>query len=238
MSLIKQESKSYVTALLVASFCLLVASVTIAVTRIAPEEVAMGPSQRIVYVHVAVAWFSLLAFIVMAATSFTYLVRRNLAWDAWAHASAEIGWMCSGLTLLSGAIWAHEAWGTWWTWDPRLTTFFVLWLVYTGILLLRRGFTDIQRRARTSAVISIVGLADVPLVVMATRWFRGMHPVAPEMETSMRFVLLFTVLVFTAFFLLLLAVRQRQLRCELRFVLSAWETDNPNENQRVDPLMV
>ena len=81
-------------------------------------------------------------FLAMAASGAAYLVRRNLAWDHWAQAAAEVGWLCSGLTLLTGSLWAHSAWGTWWTWDPRLTTAFVLWSIYSGCLIVRAGVED------------------------------------------------------------------------------------------------
>ena len=136
----------------------------------------MGQAQRIVYVHVAVAWLALAGFIVMAASGGMYLLRRDLAWDHWARAAAELGWLCCTLTLATGSLWAHAAWNTWWTWDPRLTTSFVLWTMYGGYLLIRGSLEDPHRSARLGAVLAIVGLLDVPLVVIATRWFRGIHP--------------------------------------------------------------
>ena len=174
--------------------------VNVAVAIVAPTDDGMGHAQRILYVHVSVAWLSLLSFVVMAVTGIQYLRRRELAWDAWSHAASEIGWLCCSLTLFSGSLWAHEAWGTWWTWDPRLTTVFILWLFYSGCLMVREGVADPHRRARICAVLAAVGVLDVPLVTMATRWFRGIHPVSPQMEPTMRTVLAITVLSFTAFF--------------------------------------
>jgi heme exporter protein C len=182
------------------------------VAVIAPPDQLMGHAQRIVYVHVAVAWFALMAFVVTAATAIASAWRRNSEWDAWSHAAAEVGWLSCSLTLITGSIWAHQAWGTWWTWDARLTTAFVLWLVYTAMLFVRSCGMSETRQARWSAALSAAGLVDLPLVVMATRWFRGMHPVAPEMEPMMRLVLLATVGSFAVFFSYLLMTRQRQLR--------------------------
>ena len=190
---------------------LLVVVVSVIVAFVAPQDESMGDAQRILYVHVSVAWVSLLSFVVMAATGVAYLRSRNLRWDAWSHAAGEIGWLCCSLTLISGALWAHAAWGTWWTWDPRLTTSFVLWLIYSGYLLARGSVSDPDRRARTCGVLAGLGLLDIPLVIMATRWFRGIHPVTPEMEPSMRAVLMITVLCFTAFFSVLLIRRRTQL---------------------------
>jgi heme exporter protein C len=177
----------------------------------APTEASMGEVQRILYLHVAVAWCGLAGFVGSAACSVGYLARRRLAWDHSAQSAAEVGWLCTTLTLVTGSLWAHEAWNTWWTWEPRLTSSLVLWLIYTGVFLVRSGIEDPVRRARTCALITILGVSDIPLIVMATRWFRGVHPVTPEMDPRMRVVLLTAVICFTAFFVYLVAVRRRQL---------------------------
>ena len=183
---------------------------------LAPTEQTMGHAQRVLYVHVSVAWLGLVGFIAVAGCGLAYLLRRDLWWDQWSQAACEVGWLCSTLTLLTGSLWAHAAWGTWWTWDPRLLTSFILWAFFSGILILRSGLEDAHQRARLGAVLAVIGVADVPLVVMATRWFRGMHPVSPEMEPSMRFVLLASVVGFTAMMTLLLVRRRVQLRQESR----------------------
>jgi heme exporter protein C len=179
---------------------------------VAPTERTMGHAQRIVYIHVAVAWLGLVGLPAMAACGVAYLARRNLRWDHAYQAAAELGWLSCGLTLATGSLWAHEAWGTWWVWDPRLTTSFILWLIYSGILLVRAGLDDAHQRARVGAILGVLGVVDIPLVVMATRWFRGLHPVAPRMEPVMRITLLITVVAFTALFVWLTACRRRQLQ--------------------------
>jgi heme exporter protein C len=178
---------------------------------VAPTEATMGDVQRIVYLHVSVAWGGLAAMFATAFCGAMYLVRRRMEWDYWSQAAAEMGFLCATLTLVTGSAWAHEAWGTWWTWEPRLTSSFVLWIMYSGILLVRSSIEDPRRRGRTSAVLALIGAADVPLVFMATRWFRGVHPVAPEMDTQMRIVLLTSVVSFTALFMYLIVQRRRQL---------------------------
>lgn len=186
----------------------------LAVFFLSPTEQTMGGVQRIMYVHVSVAWLGLLGFVVTAVTGLLYLLRRDLAWDYWSQAAAESGWLACTLTLVTGSLWASQAWNTWWTWDPRLTTAFVLWLIYSGYLTLRSSQDDRHRRARMSAVVAIVGVLDVPLVVLATRWFRGMHPVAPEMEPTMRGTLYFAAVSFVLFFGLLVHRRRRQIQLE------------------------
>ncbi|NUQ62381.1 MAG: cytochrome c biogenesis protein CcsA [Pirellulales bacterium] len=194
----------------------LTATAVFGVFGFAPTEESMGEVQKIVYIHVPVAWFSLLALGVMAGAGLAYLARRDLRWDAWAEAAGETGWLCSTLTLLTGSLWAHEAWGTWWTWDPRLTSMFVLWMIYSGCLIVRGSLEDRHRRARAGSVLAVVGVVDLPLVVMATRWFRGIHPASPEMEPAMHVVLLLTVATFTALMFTVLARRYRQIGLERR----------------------
>jgi heme exporter protein C len=178
---------------------------------VAPTEATMGDVQRILYLHVAVAWCGLAGCMAMAFFGAMYLIRRCPKWDFWSQASGEVGWLCATLTLVTGSAWAHEAWGTWWTWEPRLTSSLLLWILYGGIFLLRSSIEDVNRRARTSAVLALVAVADVPLIFMATRWFRGVHPATPEMDPTMRLVLVVSVAAFSAFFAYLVVLRRRQL---------------------------
>ena len=150
---------TYGRALLLAS---LIAVALWAIFIGAPSEQTMGAAQRIVYIHVAVAWFGLLGFVAMATAGVSYLIGRDLKWDQWFQAVGEVGWLSCGLTLITGAFWAHEAWGTWWTWDPRLTTSFVLWATYSGILIVRAGLDDPHQRARIGAILAVLGGARHP----------------------------------------------------------------------------
>jgi len=190
------------------------AAAVLAACFLAPTESSMGQAQRIVYVHVPMAWLGLAGFLVMAGSGLAYLARRDLWWDRWFQAAGELGWLCSGLTLVTGSLWAHQAWGTWWEWDPRLTTAFILWAIYSGILMVRSSLDDPHRRARVGAVLAVLGGLDVPLVAMATRWFRGLHPAAPEMAPAMRIALLISVVGFTVFFVWLASRRRSQLGLE------------------------
>jgi heme exporter protein C len=182
---------------------------------VAPTESTMGHIQRILYLHVSVAWCGLASALAMGCCSLAYLGTRRLEWDHWSQATAEVGCLCSTLTLATGSAWAHEAWGTWWTWEPRLTSSLLLWIIYAGNLVMRESIDDPHRRARLGGILSIVGMCDVPLVLMATRWFRGVHPVSPEMDARMRVVLLAAVVCFSALFLFLVLQRRWQLQlCE------------------------
>lgn len=178
---------------------------------VAPTEDTMGDVQRIIYLHVAVAWCGLAAMIALGLCGGAYLVSRQLSWDFWAQALCEVGCLCTFLTLVTGSAWAHEAWGTWWTWEPRLTSSLVMWIMYCGMLLIRSSAEEPHRRARIGAVLAIIGIGDVPLVLMATRWFRGVHPVSPDMDPTMRNVLFASLISFTVLFAYLATMRRRQL---------------------------
>jgi heme exporter protein C len=194
----------------------LVGSTFLAIFFVAPTEATMGHTQRIVYLHVSVAWCGLIGCVAMGLCGAMSLVRRQLIWDHWLQAAGEIGWLCTSLTLLTGSAWAREAWGTWWTWEPRLTFSFVLWLIYAGIFLVRSGIEDVYLRARISGALAMVGTCDVPLVFMATRWFRGIHPITPEMDPTMRLVLIWSAVSFSALFAYLAVQRRRQLELAQR----------------------
>jgi len=142
----------------------------------APTEKNTGIVQRIFYFHVPVAWVSFLAFFVTFVASILYLAKREMKWDAVACASAEVGVIFTTLVLLTGPIWAKAAWGIWWTWDARLTTSLVLWLIYIAYLLVRSLAPEADRSARYSAVIGIVGFIDVPIVFIAVNLWRTQHP--------------------------------------------------------------
>lgn len=141
-----------------------------------PMEVTMGAVQRIFYFHLPSAAVAFLAFAVSAGASVAYLVSRKLKWDRWAVSAAEIGVVFCSVVLVTGPIWAKPVWGIWWTWDARLTATFVLWLIYVSYLVLRGFQEEPTRRATISAVLSILGFLDVPLVYMANRWWRTQHP--------------------------------------------------------------
>lgn len=141
----------------------------------APTEATMGDVQRIFYYHVPSAWTAFLLFFVNFGASIYYLAKRSAAADALAVSSAEVGLVFTTIVLLTGPIWARPVWGIWWTWDARLTSTLVLWLIYVSYLLLRRYSTAGQNPVLAS-VLAIFGAVDVVFVYMAIRWFRTQHP--------------------------------------------------------------
>jgi heme exporter protein C len=141
----------------------------------APKEQTMGDIQRIFYYHVPSAWTAFVLFLANCIFSIAYLFTRRPAVDAWAHASAEVGVVFTTVVLVTGPLWARPVWGIWWTWDARLTTTLVLWLIYVSYLILRR-FSEGQQGAVIASALAIFGFLDVPIVYMSIRWWRTQHP--------------------------------------------------------------
>jgi heme exporter protein C len=148
---------------------------------VAPLDEMQGPVYRIFYYHVPHAMLCFLFFAISLAGSIGYLSfrRSNADWaqvsDAWALAGAEVGVVYCTIVLLTGPLWGRRAWGIWWTWDARLTTTLVLWLIYVSYLLLRRFAAGPQVQT-LAAVLGIFGALDVPIVYMSNRWWRTQHP--------------------------------------------------------------
>ena len=187
-----------------------------AVFFFAPTERTMGDLQRIFYFHVAAWWLAFGAFFVVAGAGIGWLRTRRVRHDAAALAAAEIGVLFTTVGLAMGVIWAKPAWGIWWTWDARLTTAFVLWLIYCGYLMLRRAVDDPVRRANLAAALGLVGAADIPLVYFSIRWWRTQHPApvimgGPDsgLHPDMLTTLLICVVAFTLLFAWLFRWRMR-----------------------------
>ena len=146
---------------------------------VAPIESSMAmvePVQRIFYIHLPSAFISFLSFFVVFIASLGYLITRRVAWDWVAVSAAEVGVVFCSAVLITGPLWAKPVWGIWWTWDARLTTTLILFLIYVGYLMLRLYIPEAQRRALLASVVGILGFVDVPIVYMANRWWRTQHP--------------------------------------------------------------
>jgi heme exporter protein C len=148
----------------------------------APTERTMGNVQRIFYFHVASAWVGMAAFFIVFVASIAYLRSQKGAWDRLALSSAEIGVVFLTMALITGSLWAKPIWNTWWTWDPRLTTAAILWTIYVVYLILRGAIDEPIQRGRLAAIFGIIGFIDVPIVFMAVRWWRTIHPVIFDSE--------------------------------------------------------
>ena len=182
----------------------------------APRERVMGDIQRIMYFHVATAWIAELAFVLVGLSSVIYLWLRERRWDIVAHASAEVGFVFCCFVMVTGPIWGKPVWGTWWTWDPRLTFSMILWLIYVAYLMLRAYGGEMAQVKQFLAVLGILGTLDIPFIHFATMWWRGLHPesltMTPEgfgagMEQEMLTAMLAAAVSFTLLFFYLLGRR-------------------------------
>lgn len=140
-----------------------------------PPDVVQGDLVRLIYVHPPLAWSMYLAFGVTGAASALYLWRRTPSWDHLAAASAEVGVVLCALTLATGSIWGRPTWGVWWTWDARLTSTALLFLLFAGYLALRRVPAEVTARARRSAVVALIAVLDLPVVHFSVKWWRTLH---------------------------------------------------------------
>lgn len=188
-------SRVYGMVLLVAIAVFLVVALVLSPKDTSNNE--MGEMVRIMYVHVPVAVACYVAFAVTAVGSIAYLWKRTEGWDLLAAASAEVGVVFTVLTLITGSIWGHIAWGTWWEWDARLTSTLLMFIVYLGYLALRSAIIDPVVRAKRAAIVGLVAFANVPLVHYSVDWWRGLHQEAtvsqlsPEIDGLKLFALMF-----------------------------------------------
>jgi heme exporter protein C len=180
----------------------------------APEDAIQGPPQRIFYIHVPSAWVGFLAFFVVFVASIGVLATGKRSFDDLASASAEVGIVFTTAVLITGPLWGRPIWHVYWTWDPRLTSYLMLWLIYLSYLVLRGYVPEAARRARYSAVVGIVGFLDVPIVYLSVRWWRSEHPLQLVFEQNglpgqMLVALLVGVVAFTLLYVYLMSVRLR-----------------------------
>lgn len=195
----------------------------------APVEKFMGLPQKIFYFHVPIAIMSYVGFFITFVSSIGYFWTGSLAWDRFAVSGAHTGILFIAMTLITGMLWGKPIWGAYWSWDPRLTTSFILWLIYAGYMILRAQVDDENMRAKYAAVIGIVGFADVPLVHYSVKlWSRGIHPVIerspgdPGMDPAM--FLTFKISMVTIFVLFVLVfiqrVRYEFVKCDIEYLQS------------------
>jgi heme exporter protein C len=141
-----------------------------------PSDSVQGIVQRIFYFHVPLAIMTFVAFGTVAVSSAMFLWRGTRAWDRLAHSSGEMGMVFCSLVLITGPIWAKPIWGTWWTWDARLTTTLILWLIYAAYLMMRSVSASTEQGARYAAILGIVGAIDIPIINRSVYWWRTIHP--------------------------------------------------------------
>ena len=167
----------------------------------APSDALQGPEQRIFYLHVSSAIAAFASFAVVLVGGILYLRNESIAADRWARSGALVGVVFTSVTLVMGMLWARPVWNTWWTWDARLTSTLVLWIIYAGYLLVRQLAEPGRQAARVGAVVGIFGFIDVPIVYFSVSWWRTLHPgsviarnaLPPEMLATFLFTMLCTL---------------------------------------------
>ena len=182
----------------------------------APEDFQQGITVRIMYIHVPFAWLSMLCYSLMALAALGTLVWRHPLADVALKAAAPIGAVFTALALVTGSIWGKPMWGAWWVWDARLTSVFVLFLMYLGILALTRAIDDPAKSARAAAIITLVGFINIPIIKFSVDWWNTLHQPAsvfrldgPTIDPSMLLPLMVMAFGFTLLFLTLHVMAMR-----------------------------
>jgi heme exporter protein C len=187
----------------------------------APADYQQGLTVRIMYIHVPFAWLAMLCYTLMAASALGTLVWRHPLADVALKSAAPIGAAFTFLALVTGSIWGKPMWGTWWVWDARLTSVFVLFLMYLGLIALTRALGDAQRSARAVAVLALIGFINIPIIKFSVDWWNTLHQGesvfrldGPTIATSMLWPLMVMALGFTLLFFTLhmMAMRTEILR--------------------------
>lgn len=214
----KPQSK-LLTALTILSSLLFLAALSL-VFLYAPLEAVMNYVQKIFYFHIANAWVGMLGFIAAAIAGIAYLIKKDMKWDIIEVAAVEISLVFFFIAIVSGSIWARPSWGTWWTWDARLTTAAILEMIYLAYLMLRQGIEDPERRARFGAVYTLIGGLSVPVTFLSIRLWQTIHPAiigaqnaeaqgSFGMTPAMLFTMFFSLITFSIIFVTLLWYRIR-----------------------------
>jgi|Deesub1362B_J571_1020462.scaffolds.fasta_scaffold00021_23 heme exporter protein C len=203
--------KKYILAVL--AFLTLIFSFYLSLIYSPPEQ-KMGELVRILYIHLPLAWYSLISFTITFIYSIAYLIKREDKFDKMAATGAEVGFVFITLTLLTGSVWAKGAWGVFWVWEPRLTTTLILWFLYLSYILLRTFIETPDKRARISAVLGIIFYFDIPLLYFSVHLWRSVHPVIFKgsqigLESAMRFALFSNLVPFLFIFWLIFELRYK-----------------------------
>lgn len=204
---------------------LAVAGVFVRAIWFTPVELLQGPAQKIFYIHAPAAWVAFLAFAVVALMGIGYLWLRDPRLDRVAESSAEVGVVFTTIVLITGPLWGKPVWGTWWTWDARLTLTLFLWFIYVGYLVLRGAVDDQAMRARYASVLGVLGALLIPFIHLSVYLFRTLHPkpivLKPERPSLPGEMLTTLLLAFLAFTLLYLGF----LRARYRYAVERDEAD-------------
>ncbi|CCV06334.1 heme exporter subunit; membrane component of ABC superfamily [Mesorhizobium metallidurans STM 2683] len=203
-----------------AAIAAVILAVGLYMTFTAPEDFQQGITVRIMYIHVPFAWLAMMCYTLMAVSALGTLVWRHPLADVALKSAAPIGAVFTALALITGSIWGKPMWGTWWVWDARLTSVFVLFLMYLGIIALTRALDDVGRAAWAAAIITLVGFINIPIIKFSVDWWNTLHQPASvfrmggsAIDPSMLRPLLVMALGFTVlFFALYLTAMRTEIR--------------------------
>src|SRR3954470_706594 len=187
---------------------------------VAPPDYQQGDMVRVMFVHVPSAWLSMAAYGLMAVAALGTLVWRHPLADVTAKAAAPLGAAFTFLALVTGSLWGKPTWGTYWVWDARLTSELVLLLIYLGLIALHQAVEDPGRAARVTAILTLVGVVNVPIIYFSVKWWNTLHQgssvslrSAPTMAATMFAGMIVMAL---AFWMYSIAVAMARARCILR----------------------
>lgn len=179
----------------------------LAMVFLSPDDYQQGLTVRIMYIHVPFAWLSMMCYSIMAVSALGTLVWRHPLADVSIRAAAPLGAVFTALALATGSLWGKPMWGTWWVWDARLTSVFVLFLMYLGIIALSRAFADPAKSAKPVAVLTLVGFINIPIIKFSVDWWNTLHQPAsvfrmegPTIDASMLRPLFVMAIGFTLLF--------------------------------------
>jgi heme exporter protein C len=201
--------------LLVVAF-LAIAGVYVRAIWFTPIELRQGAAQKIFYLHLPAALEAFLAFGLVAIAGLLYLWLHDERLDRFAESSAEVGVVFTTIVLVTGPLWGKPVWGTWWTWDARLTSTLFLWFIYVGYLVLRGAIESPALRARYSAILGALGALLIPFIHLSVYLFRTLHPrpiiLKPDRPSLPNEMLMTLLLAFAAFTLLYVALVRARYR--------------------------
>lgn len=190
--------------------------VALVLAFVSPREVNLGQSSRLLYLHVPSIMVAYIAFTITLIASAAYLITKRMNWDHLALASAEMGAVFTGLTILIGMAWAKPTWGVFWSWSARLTLTAIMFFVYLGYLALRRAIPDPEVRARRAATLGMVSIVQIPIVHFSVIWWRDIHqpatlatPAGVQMDTPLLIAFIAAAVAFTLLSAMLLDLRYR-----------------------------
>ncbi len=193
-AIVPEHTGSRTTRLLGLATLAGIALVLVLALVVTGPDAVQGDAARLIYLHVPVAIAMNVGFGLTTLGSVVWLWKRSRWWDTVAVSACEVGLVYTGLTLVTGMVWGRPTWGVYWTWDARLTTFSLLFLLYLGYLVVRHLPAELEVRNRRSAYVALLAFVDVPIVYLSVSWWRGLHQEATlSLSTTISGLMLFTL---------------------------------------------